>query len=234
MVNTTIPEPTPSRIDSEGVNPPTSIAVECVSSSAQEIFYGPDGLPLPHGLIAIEEIVEDLPSSTPFHFGTGIHLYPSNSEVSHPSLQVPVESLGSLLDRLNMFEQPSTSRTMSSDTAAAEPPATTPTMLAGIPFVPTSSQPLDEVHPGTVLTVWFIPVCSSRIISGISYVESHQIDSSQQYQFGQPSLQRPIFALNTGLLPYGGQYAFSLFPPGEQLYESSQQNLGQAGITSSG
>lgn len=31
-----------------------------------------------------------------------------------------------------------------------------------------------------------------------------------------------------------GQYAFSLLPPGEQPYESSQQNSGQAGITSSG
>jgi len=40
--------------------------------------------------------------------------------------------------------------------------------------------------------------------------------------------------LNTGLPPYGGQYAFSFFPPGEQPYESLQQNSSQTGITSSG
>ena len=89
-VNTSIAEPTPSRVDSEGVTPPTSVTVESIPSSAPEIFYGPDGLPLPPGLIAIEEIVEDLPSSTPLHFGTGIHLYPSTTEDSHPSSQVPV------------------------------------------------------------------------------------------------------------------------------------------------
>ena len=171
-VNTSIPEPAPSRADSEGVSPPTSVVVESTPSSAPEIFYGPDGLPLPPRLIAIEEIVEDLPSSTPLHFGTGIHLYPSTIEVSHPSSQVLVEFLGNLLDRLDMSEQPSTSRTMSSDTAAAEPPAATPTMFAGVPSVPTSSQPLDGVHPRTVSIVWFAPVCSSGIISGISYVES--------------------------------------------------------------
>lgn len=40
--------------------------------------------------------------------------------------------------------------------------------------------------------------------------------------------------MNTGLLPYGRQHAFSLFPPGEQPYESLQQNSGHTGITSSG
>ena len=133
-----------------------------------------------------------------------------------------------------MSEQPSTSRTVSSDTTTTELPAITPTMFAGIPSVPTSSQPLDGVHSGIVSTVWSVPVCSSGIISGISYVESQQIDPPQQYQFGKSSLQGPIFPLNTRLLPYGGQYAFSLFPPGEQPYESSQQNSGQAGIASSG
>ena len=47
-------------------------------------------------------------------------------------------------------------------------------------------------------------------------------------------LQRPIYPLSTGFPPYGGQFAFSLFPPGEQPYESLQQNLGEAGITSNG
>ena len=77
-VNTSIPEPAPSRIDSEGVTPPTFVAAEFVPSSAPEIFYGADGLPLPPGLIAIEEIVEDPPSSTPSQFGVGITLYPSS------------------------------------------------------------------------------------------------------------------------------------------------------------
>ena len=65
MVNTYIPETTPSRADSEGVTPPTIVATEIVPSLAQKIFYGPEDLPLPPRLIAIEEIVEDLPSSTP-------------------------------------------------------------------------------------------------------------------------------------------------------------------------
>lgn len=139
MVNTSIPEPTPSRTDSEGFNPPKSIAAKCAPSSAPEIFYGPDGLPLPPGIIAIEDILEDIPTSTPLHFGTGIHLYPSNSEDSQPSSQVPVESIGSLLDRLNMSEQPSTSRTVSSDTIVVELPAATPIMFVGVPSIATSS-----------------------------------------------------------------------------------------------
>ena len=114
-----------------------------------------------------------------------------------------------------MSEQPSTSRTVSSNTTATEPPVATPTMLAGVPSIPTSSQSLDGIHPGTVSTVCSVPICSSGIISGISYVESQQIDPSQQYQFGQSYPQRPIIPLSTGLPPYGGQYALSLFPPGE-------------------
>lgn len=74
--------------NSEGVTPLVFFTAKSIPSSTPEIFYGPDGLPLPPGLIVIEEIVEDLPSSTPLHFGTGIHLYPSTLEVSsfnHPS-----------------------------------------------------------------------------------------------------------------------------------------------------
>ena len=237
MVNTSIPKPAPSRANSEGVTPPVSTTVEVIPSLALEIFYRPNGLSLPPRLIAIEEIVEDLPSSTPLHFGTRIHLYHSTIEVScfnHPSSQVPVKSLGNLLDRLNVSEQPSTSRTVSFDTVAVEPPATTLTMFTGVPSIPTSSQPLDGVHPRTISTTWSVPICSSGILSGISYVETQQIDPSHQYQFGQSTFQRPIYPLNTRLPPYGGQYAFSLFPPGEQPYESSQQNSGQTGIASSG
>lgn len=234
MENTSIPELDPSTADSDGVIPQTSVVVESIPSLALEVFYGPDGLPLPPRLIAIEEIVEDPPSSTPSHFSAGITLYPSSSEVSLLSLKVPVESLGNLLDRLDMSEQTSTSRTMSSNAIVAEPPATSPTMFIGVPSVPTSSQLLDGVHPGAISTVWFVPVCLSGIISGISYVESHQIDPLQQYQFGQSSPQRKIIPLNTGLPSYGGQYALSLFPPGKQPYESSQQNSGYARITSRG
>ena len=68
--------------------PRTSVTVDIIPSSAPEIFYGPDGLPLPPGLIAIEEIVEDLPSSAPLQFGVGITLYPSSSEVSLPQPEV--------------------------------------------------------------------------------------------------------------------------------------------------
>jgi len=114
-----------------------------------------------------------------------------------------------------MSEQPSTSRTVSSDTATKKPPTTTLTMYAGIPSVPTSSQTLDGVHLGTVSTAWSVLIGSYGIFSGISYVETQQIDPSHQCQFGQSSLQRLIYPLNTGLSPYGGHYAFSLFPLGE-------------------
>lgn len=77
-----------------------------------------------------------------------------------------------------MSEQPSTSRTMSSDTVAAKLPAATLTMFIGIPSIPTISQPLDGVNPGTVSTTWSIPICSSIILSGISYVETQQSDPS--------------------------------------------------------
>ncbi len=81
---------------------------------------------------------------------------------------------------------------------------------------------------------WSAPIYSSGIPSSISYVETQKINLACQYQFGQTSLQKPIYTLNTGLPPYGGKYAFSLFSPGEKPYESSQQNSGQTGITSSG
>lgn len=88
MLDTSIPETAPSRANletevhllehlevefqnSKGVTPPVSVTAEAIPSSAPEIFYGPDGLPLPPGLISIEEIVEDLPSSTPFHLELG-------------------------------------------------------------------------------------------------------------------------------------------------------------------
>ena len=61
-------------------------------------------------------------------------------EVSLPSSQVLVESIGNILNRLDISEQPLTSRTVPSDTAVAKPPATTPTMFVGIPSVPTSYQ----------------------------------------------------------------------------------------------
>ena len=120
--------------------------------------------------------MEDPPSSTPSQFGVRITLYPYSSEISLPPAEAPVESLGNLLDRLEMSEQPSTSRTVSSDTGMAELPTITPTMFTGIPSVPTSSQSLEGAHSGAISTVWFVPVCSSGIISRNSYVESQQID----------------------------------------------------------
>lgn len=64
------------------VTPLASATVETTPSLAPEIFYIPDGLPLPPNLIAIEEIIKDPPSNTPFHFGTSINLYPSTPEFS--------------------------------------------------------------------------------------------------------------------------------------------------------
>jgi len=82
-----------------------------------------------------------------------------------------------------MSEKSSTSRTLSSDTATVELPVVTPTMFTGVPSVATSSQALGGIHPRVVSIVWSVPICSSVIIYGISYVESQQIDSSQ-CQFG--------------------------------------------------
>lgn len=208
-INTSIPEPAPSTVDSEGVTTQLSTAAELTSSSAPEIFYGPDSLPLPPGLIAMEEIVEDPPSSTPTQLGAGITLYPSSSENIHPPSEVPEDSLRNILDRLNMSEQLSTSRIASPYTATTEAPSAISTMFAGVPSVPASFQSLDGVHLGAILTVWTVPVCSSGIISGISYVESQQIDPSQG-QFGQTGPQRQIIPLSTGLPSYGGPYTLSL------------------------
>ena len=102
--NTCVTEPVPSVTGPESFVPQTTVTVETTTSSAPEIFYGPDGLPLPPGLIAIEEIAEDPQASTPTHFGVGVTLFPSTSEVSPPPMEVPVESLGNLLDRIKMSE----------------------------------------------------------------------------------------------------------------------------------
>ena len=123
-----------------------------------------------------------------------------------------------------MSEQPSTSRTVSSDTAAAEAPTATPTMFAGIPSVSASCQQQAGVPSGTM--TWLVPISSSGLSSGISYVETRQIDPFR----GQPGQSIP---LSSGLIPYGGQYAFSLPPPGGCPSVSSQQGSGQTGITSS-
>ncbi len=112
--------------------------------------------------------MEDPPSNTPTQFGVGIALCPSSSEDILPPSEVPEESLRNLLDRLNMFEQPSTSRTVSPNTVAEKIPAATPTIFVGVPSVPTSSQSLDGVHPGAALIVWTVLVCSSGFVSGIS------------------------------------------------------------------
>ncbi len=170
-------------------------------------------------MIAIEEIVEDPPSSTPTQLGAGIALYPSSSENIHPPWEVPEELLKNLLDRLNMSEQPSTSRTMSLDTATAEAPSAIPTMFFGMPSVPTSFQSLDGVHPRTISTVWTVPICSSEIIFGISYVESRQIDPSQG-QFGQTGPQRKSIPLSPGLRSYGRPiYPFIVFPRSTTMRE---------------
>jgi len=57
QVHTCVTEPVSSVTGSESVVPQTSVVADPIPSSAPEIFYGPDGLPLPPGLIAIEEIV---------------------------------------------------------------------------------------------------------------------------------------------------------------------------------
>jgi hypothetical protein len=231
--STCITEPVPSETGPQSLVVQTTVAVEATPSSAPEIFYGPDGLPLPPGLIAIEEIVEDQQANTPIHFGVGTTLFPSASEVCPSPLEVPEESLGSLLDRLKMSEQPSTSRTVPNDTATAEAPAANPTMFAGIPAVPTSSHQLEGVHPGTIMTTWSVPVCSSGIIPGNSYVETRQIDPFGN-QFGPSSPQRPSIPLSSGLLPYGGQYALSLPLPGGYPYGSFQPHSGLTEVTTSG
>jgi len=53
-VGTCVTEPVSSVTGSESVVPQTSVAANSIPSSAPKIFYGPDGLPLPPGLIAIE------------------------------------------------------------------------------------------------------------------------------------------------------------------------------------
>lgn len=71
-----------------------------------------------------------------------------------------------------MSEQPSTSRTMSFDTAMAELPAAIPTMFASMPYIPASYQSLARIHSRTISTTWSIPIFSFGIPSNISYVET--------------------------------------------------------------
>jgi len=134
--------------------------------------------------------------------------------------------LENLLDKLDMSEQPSTSRIVSSNAVVAEPPIATPTMFANIPSIPACYQQQAGVQSGTISTTWLVPISSFGFSYGISYVETQQIDPM--------CLQRPVYSLSTRLPPYGGQYAFSLFPHGEQPYGSLQQSSGQTGMTSSG
>ena len=140
-------------------------------------------------------------------------MYPSTPEFGSfnlPSSQVHVESLGELLDRLNMSKQPSTSRNVSSDIAAVEPPVSIPIMfsgtpesyLHGTPSVPAGYQSLAGVHSRVASAPWSAPVYSSGVPSGFSFVETQQFDPTYQYQFVQTSFQRPIYTLNTGLPPY--------------------------------
>lgn len=232
-VSTCVTELVSSVTGSEVVVPQTSVVVDSIPSSAPKIFYRPDGLPLPPGLIAIEYIVEDSPSSTPSQFGVGITLYPSSLESSLPLSEAPVESLGNILDRLEMSEKLSTCRNVASDTAMTKLPTVTPTMFTNIPSLPTSSQSLEEAQSRVVSAVWFVPVCSSGVVSRNSYVGSQHIDLSR-CQFGQSAPQGKMIPLSTGLPPYGGQYALSLSPLGGQPYGSSQQNLGYVGTTSNG
>ncbi len=131
-----------------------------------------------------------------------------------------------------MSEQPLTSRTVLPNIAASEIPAAIMIMFAGVSSIPTSSQSLDGIHPGVVLTVWTVPIYSSGIVSGISYIKSRQIDPSQG-QFGQISPQRKIIPLSTRLPSYGGPYTLSLPSSEGQPCDISQQNLDYVGITTS-
>lgn len=93
-----------------------------------------------------------------------------------------------------MSEQLLTSRTVSSNTATTKPPDATPKMFTGVPSVPTSSQMLDRVHPGTILTVWFVPIFSFGTLFGISYIESHKLILRNSINLGS-SVSKDQFSL---------------------------------------
>ena len=100
------------------------------------------------------------------------------------SSRVPVESLGQLLDKLTMSEQPSTSRNVSFDATSEESSAATPSMFSGTPesqlygasFVLVCYQSLARTHSGIASTSWSTPIYSSRIPSGFSHMETQQFD----------------------------------------------------------
>lgn len=54
---------------------------------------------------------------------------------------------------------------------------------------------------------------STGTLPGSSPMGTQHFDPTHQYQTGKSSQQRPIYPLNTGLPPYGEQFAFSLYPP---------------------
>lgn len=66
---------------SEVFTPQTSVTVETTLSSTPKIFYKFDDQVLPPDLISIEEeLVEYSTRGTPFHFGTGLYLYPTTPD----------------------------------------------------------------------------------------------------------------------------------------------------------
>jgi len=105
--------------EDRSVHPQTSVIVETSSLSQEqipEIYYGPDDEIIPPSSISIEEEPKVESPRTPFHFGTGLYLYPYTPHFTTPFdldyFHTPVDSLGNLFGHLTMAE--STSQTIRS------------------------------------------------------------------------------------------------------------------------
>ena len=88
--------------DDQLVNPQTLVTTKTSTLPTPEVYYRPDGEILPPGLFFVEEEFEEYTTpGTPFHFGTGLCLYPYTPRFTAPFdlayFQVPVDSLGHLL-----------------------------------------------------------------------------------------------------------------------------------------
>jgi len=72
---------------------------------------------------------------------------------------------------------------------------------------------MSRIHSGVSSFPWSSPMSSLGILPRSSY-QGQQCDPSYKYHYqtGQFGEQRPIYPLNTGMPPYGQQYAYSPHP----------------------
>ena len=92
---------------------------------------------------------------------------------------------------------------------------------------PLGYQSLSRTHYGVSSSPWTSPMSSTGILLDSSLTDIELFDPSSKYQVG-PSAYHPMYPLNTGLPPYGEQYAQSAYSAyfGGPPYASILSSLG--------